>query len=64
MVIANIRAELARKGMSIQELAERVGVTTATMSKWLNGRTVPTIDQAVAIAQELDSSLDYLFSKE
>ena len=61
MVTANIRAELARKNMDIQELAMCVGVTNATMSRWLNGHSVPTIDQAIAIAHELNCSLDYLF---
>lgn len=64
MVTANIRAELARKSMDIQELAMRVGVTTVTMSRWLNGHSAPTIDQAIMIAKELGCSLDYLFTEE
>ena len=64
MITSNIRAELARKRIDAQDLACAIGVTNVTMSRWLNGHSLPTIDQAVAIAKELDCSLDYLFREE
>lgn len=51
----NIRAELARSGTSIQELAEAVGLTRTTLGRRLNpnGRSQLTIDEIEAIAGHL-----------
>ena len=54
-VASNIRAELARSGTSIQELAEAVGLTRTTLGRRLNqnGRSPLTIDEIEAIADHL-----------
>lgn len=54
-VALNIRAELARSGTSIQELAEAVGLTRTTLGRRLNpnGRSQLTIDEIEAIAGHL-----------
>ena len=51
----NIRAELARSGTSIQELAEAIGLTRTTLGRRLNphGRSQLTIDEIEAIAGHL-----------
>lgn len=54
-VASNIRAEMARSGTSIQELAEAVGLTRTTLGRRLNpnGRSQLTIDEIEAIAAHL-----------
>lgn len=63
MAYPNIKAELARKGMTQKELAIIVGVHESTFSQWVNGNTEPLISQALKIAKALDSSVDYLFAE-
>ena len=43
------------------ELAERIGVTQAAVSKWING-TVPKGDQLLAIANALGVNMEWLLS--
>ena len=62
----NLRAELARKDMSIPQLAELTGIKTTTLYDKYNGRSAFTLDEAVLIrdALGLDMSIDELFRKE
>lgn len=62
MEFPNIRAELARNGKSAKELAHILGVTPATFSNWMNGKTKPDIMQARAMADALGVTMDYLFA--
>lgn len=61
MAYPNIKAELARAGMTADELAQTVGVSSNTMSNWMVGKTKPDIEQAKAIADKLGFTIDYLF---
>lgn len=61
MQYPNLKAELARNGMTAQELAEKVGVTGTTMSLWMNGERFPRLPEAKAMAKLLNSTMDYLF---
>ena len=57
----NLRDELEYQGMQVKELAERTGLSINTLNKYRPGsRVVPTIDNALKIAQVLHVSLDYL----
>lgn len=62
----NLRAELARKDMSIPQLAEMTGMKTTTLYDKYNGRTAFTLDEAGKIRDVLglDMSIDELFGKE
>lgn len=62
----NLRAELARKDMSIPQLAELTGIKTTTLYDKYNGRSAFSLDEAVLIrdALGLDMSIDELFRKE
>lgn len=62
----NLRAELARKNMSIPQLAELTGIKTTTLYDKYNGRSAFSLDEAVLIrdALGLDMSIDELFRKE
>ena len=49
-----------QKGWSQEQLAERIGVSRQAISKWETGDTQPALAQPIALANELDISLDIL----
>ena len=49
-----------KKNLSQEELAEMIGVTRQTISKWELGDTTPDINQAKMLAKIFDVSLDEL----
>ena len=56
-----------RKGLSQEELAERLYVTRQAISKWENGTSVPSIDTLCEISQMFEISFEEilgLFDKE
>lgn len=55
--IARIRIE---RGMTQQELAEKIGVTYSNVSRWERGEVSPTIKSMLKIAAVLGCSLDDL----
>ena len=56
-------AELRRqKGLTQEQLAERLYVSRAAISKWESGRGLPSIDSLRAIARLFSLSLDELLS--
>lgn len=65
MSYPNLRAEMARRGITNRDIAKRVGVCPQTVGSWLNGSTNMPLYAAVHIRQMLgDSSIDYLFSQD
>ena len=48
------------KNISTTKLAENVGVSDATISRWENGLRTPIIDNLVSLAKFFDVSADYL----
>lgn len=46
---ANLKAEMARAGITGQDLAEKLGVTSGTFSMKLNGKRGFTLDEALEI---------------
>jgi transcriptional regulator with XRE-family HTH domain len=56
--ISSIRKQ---KGISQQELAEKIGVTARTLRKWENGSDYPRLDQAFLVAQVLGIPVERLF---
>lgn len=60
------RIELLRrqKGLSVKELAALVGVTGGAVSQWENGTKSPRRDRLEALADALDTTVDYLQGKE
>ncbi len=47
-------------GLNGVELSSQSGVTTATISRYLNGLRMPTVDSVVSLADALNVSVDYL----
>lgn len=62
----NLRAELSRRGLSVQKLALLVGMPYNTLREKLKGTRRMTFDDALLIKQalNLDIPLEVLFSKE
>ncbi|PWM58597.1 MAG: DNA-binding protein [Subdoligranulum variabile] len=62
----NLRAEIARRGISRKELAAVIGCTEGTLSMKMNEKSSFTIPEAVAIKKYLnvDCSLDELFESD
>ena len=57
-----IRTYRKKKGLTQEEIANRLGVTTPAVNKWENGVTYPDITLLAPIARLLDISLDTLLS--
>lgn len=51
---------MKERGVNGIELASLSGVTTATISRYLNGLRSPTVENIVQLAGALDVSVDYL----
>lgn len=48
------------EGMTITELSVRSGVSSSTISNWVQGRTVPDIVRLFAITNVLGASIDWM----
>lgn len=57
---ANVRAEMARRGVSQTDLSNRLGMNQSQISKRLSGTIAFTIDELVAIAATLGVPLSTL----
>src|ERR1700727_1094475 len=57
-----IRRERQHQGLSLRELARRVGVSASMLSQVETGRTRPSVSTIYAIATELGLSIDALLS--
>lgn len=65
IMFSNLRAEMARKQITIQEIAKAIGVGRDTASQKLSGKTPITLTEAFKI-EELyfpDSDVRYLFAE-
>lgn len=60
----NLRAELARNGIKNKELAELFGISVASASNLMNGKTQFSIKRAKILADRLQCDMEYLFSED
>lgn len=58
---ARLRAARQRKGLSLRELARRVGVSASLLSQVENGKSQVSVTNLHALVTALDLSLDQLF---
>lgn len=58
----SVQGERLRRGWSQAELSARSGVPRATISAVENGRVVPSVDAALALARALETSVELLFA--
>ncbi len=61
----NVKAEMTRRGITLETMAQRLGVTTGTLSNKLNGKQPLTFNEAKKIKAELsvDIPLEELFEE-
>lgn len=66
MACANLRGEMVRKGITIEELARFLGIHRNSVSNKINGETPFSVDEAFEIQKKYfpKLSLEYLFKKE
>lgn len=62
----NVKAELARKNMTIVDLSNATGIRYQTLADKIRGDTVLTVDDALKIKQALkvDMPIEELFIQE
>lgn len=58
----NVETRLKAIGMTQKTLAEKIGVTEVTMSRWLSGSTGMTVDNLEKIAKVLGTTSSFLLS--
>ena len=54
----SIKEILEAKGMSQRELADKVGITEVTLSRYINGNRVPKVPVAMCIARALGVDIE------
>lgn len=62
MKYPNIDAERARKGISNDVLAEKLGVSRKTLYNWMDKGNIPT-SALIQMADTFDCSIDYLLGR-
>lgn len=50
-------------GLTQEELAKKLNLTQSTIAYYENGRKMPTLENAILLANIFDTSLDYLFGR-
>ena len=58
-----LRLRMTQKGLTQVELAKLANVSQNSISKWLNGESVPSIDKALSLAKALDLSVGELIGE-
>lgn len=61
-IAAEIRAELGRANISQAEFAPRIGLTSSSLSRRMNGEIPWNIDELELVAQELGVELGQLMN--
>lgn len=61
----NLKAEIARAGMTNQQVAERAGIKPVAFSNKMNGKYRFSLDEAIRIKKVLGDQypIEYLFSE-
>ena len=54
------RSEATGRALSAEAVAERIGVAQTTVSSWETGKSMPDLDDVVALARLYGCSIDYL----
>ena len=65
MIIADKIVSLRKRaGWSQEELAEKLGVTRQSVSKWEGAQSVPDMDKVVSMSRLFGVTTDYLLKDE
>ena len=58
----NIGEKLERKGIKQRELAEAIGATEVSVSRWVNNERIPKATICIQIAKVLDCKVEDLYT--
>ena len=59
-----LRSGCVDKGMTLEDMANKIGVTRETVSAWSSGKSVMSFESAIKICEVLDWPLDRLALRE
>lgn len=59
-MLNNMRAERARKNLTIEQVADKIGVHANAVSRWENGDAEPSSRNLIALCKLYDCSPEYL----
>ena len=59
--ILQIRSKMREKGLKSSDLAQRIGVSEANISRWLRGDQNISIDNLYSLADAIEESLTIIF---
>lgn len=62
-MISNLRGERCRMDLSQDELAEKLGVSSATVRQWESGTAKPSASNLLAMSDLFSCSIDYLLQR-
>lgn len=64
-MLSNLKAEMVRAGVSVDDVATKVGKSCRTIRDRLNGKVMFPINEAIAVRNAFfpGMDLDYLFSR-
>ena len=63
IVIDRAERELYTTTMTQYEIAKRLGISEAAVSKWYTGKSVPTGDHLIALSKLLDKDIGTLLKE-
>lgn len=63
MLYENLKNLRKAKGLSQEELAQKLNVVRQTISKWEKGTSVPDSEMLIKIAEELDTTVNVLLGE-
>ena len=63
MKYPNLKAELARMNMTVDQLAKATNLNPQTIYSWQSGAT-PSVEKALAVSDALNADVRYLFATE
>ena len=56
----NLKRLMSSRGFSMRALSDEVGITSATISRYLSGNRTPDLQQIIKIAEYFNVSIDWL----
>lgn len=59
----NLQKFIIHSGMSKSEIAEKLGITQTMLSRYIHGKTMPSVDKAYQIAKLMGYSVEEFFDE-
>lgn len=60
MIVSEKMARLRKRGLSQEELAQKIGVSRQSVSKWESAQSMPDMNKVIALSEYFGVSTDYL----